>query len=167
MLFERCVELYPIDKTIIGDYSTEQSFKVEPGGTIDNIEKWYDPILEWDDKDAFPFVVYNKEEDKFECWYFASEVVKGYINTSGKSDDFLPMTYLEGYGWNIVDIERDSIFTSDDELYAELNLPPEMSWYEKMREQVAYYFDVEAYLDGRTFTTYSALKKFVREKNLV
>ena len=73
MTFEECTHEFPIWKTIIGNYGMDGDFLIADKTSIDDIEKWDDPPLEWKNNNdydcAYPFVVF--EDGKFERWYFA------------------------------------------------------------------------------------------------
>ena len=59
MTYKECIDNFPVENTIAGIYGTEQSFTLEPGANVDDIETWSDPPLEWGDDDAFQFVIYD------------------------------------------------------------------------------------------------------------
>lgn len=167
MTFKEVCEYFPRGDTYVGDYGEEGTFTVKPGADVTFGPEDEYPVLEWDDKGAIPFVVYEPDADTFYCMYYAYFPVQGYINESGEPDDFYPATNDESFGWELIDPEfgEDTIFTPDDELAAELGYEGQEYSRNFRREQVAYNYDIEAYMDGRIFTTYEALNKFLRERN--
>lgn len=173
MTFEECVKEFPIWKTIIGNYGMDGDFSIDKKEAIDNIENWHDCPLEWENNNndydcAYPFVVF--ENGKFECWYFAGQRVNGYLNESTDPNNFFPATYSEDFGWepynpDSKDNYNTSYFVPDyilqDELIAQGRIKSRMFGDKWLREQVAYTFDSEKYLNGEIFTTFDQIKEFV------
>lgn len=172
MFFDECVAQYPIEKTIIGYYEKDKIF------TVDNTHKAtkmleLDSPLNWNDDYVYPFVIYNGYTNEFECWFFVGTPVRGYINPTGKYDDFYPALNDPEFGWEIVCFENSAysdaeVFFPDIELYKKLsemngrslNEVSDKMW---MREQVAYCFDKQKYEAGFVFTSDTELKKFIFE----
>ena len=168
MTFKECVEYFPINHTLIGHYDTQQSFSVPHGHNVDNIDEW-DNNPFWEDSSCYAFVVFDPVIKKFTCWDFCFSRVKGYLNDSEDPKNFYPATYSEDFGWEKIDPFNprleDQITLPDEELAEELGWPLDDYSADKWRrEQVAYLFDVESYLNGFTFTSAEAVKKFVKER---
>lgn len=168
MTFKNCVENFPIYDTLIGHYDSNQSFTISRGTDIDDIDEWRENPF-WEDSSCYAFVVFVPLIKKFECYLFCFDRVKGYINETTDPEEFYPATYSEDFGWEIVDPfnprMEDQVTLPDDELAIALGWS--LKDYKKdewRREQVAYLFDVESYLNGFTFTNAEALKNFVKER---
>lgn len=168
MTFKNCIENFPIHDTLIGRYDSEQSFTIPNPQSISLIEEWDDNPF-WEDSSCYSFVVFEPQEKKFQCWSFIFSRVSGYINETEDSEEFYPASYSEDFGWEKIDPFNpnleDQITLPDDELAIELGWPlakyREDKW---RREQVAYLFDAESYLNGFTFTSPDALKNFCMER---
>lgn len=175
MKFKECTEKFPIWKTIIGNYGMDQTFTINSKNAVDDIENWPDSPLEWNNNDeydcAYPFVV-HVGAGKFECWYFAGIRVNGYLNETEEEDNFYPSTYSEDFGWEPYHPEDNNYntmyFIPDQKLQEELigkgRLPHKLFGSKWMNEQVAYIYDSEKYMKGEIFTSYDALKKFIKEE---
>jgi len=168
MTFKQCVENFPLINTLVGTYSTDQSFSVPRGSDVDDIEKW-DNNPFWEDDSCYSFVVFIPTTKKFECWSFVFSRVRGYINETSEDDEFYPATYTEGFGWEKIDPFdprlEDQITLPDLELAEQLEWPSGNYAQDKWRrKQVAYLFDAESYLNGFTFTSAAALKNFVKNR---
>ena len=172
MTFEECTHEFPIWKTIIGNYGMDGDFLITDKTSVDDIENWDDPPLEWKNNNdydcAYPFVVF--ENGKFERWYFAGQRVNGYLNESTDPDKFFPATYSEDFGWEPYDPDskdnyNTSYFVPDyilrDELISQGRIKDQMFGDRWLREQVAYTFDSKKYLNGEIFTTFDQIKEFV------
>jgi len=169
MTFKNCVENFPLNDTLVGNYNSDQSFSISVGESVDNIEKWRDNPF-WEDNSSYAFVTYEPFDNEFTCWSFLFDRVKGYLNETDDPDNFYPATYSEDFGWTKIDPFdprlEDQVTLPDDELAMQLGWPLEELTTDKYRrEQVAYLFDVESYLNGYTFTSPEAIKKFVKSKN--
>ena len=168
MTFKNCTEYFPIFDTLVGSYSSDQSFMVLPDSAIDNIEKWRDNPF-WEDSSCYSFVIFNPDTKQFTVWTYSFQRVSGYINETYDPEEFYPATYSEDFRWEKVDPWNlqfeDKIITPDDELAMEMGWPldeiKENKW---RREQVAYLFDPEAYQNGYIFTSPKTLKEFVKER---
>lgn len=168
MTFKNCTEYFPMYDTLVGSYSTDQSFSVPAGKNVDDIETWRDDPF-WEDNSCYSFVTFNPDAKKFTVWIFAFWRVNGYINETDDPEEFFPATGSEDFGWQKIDPWdpqfEDQVTTPDDELAMEMGWPldeiKEKKW---RREQVAYLFDAYSYLNGFTFTSAEALKKFVKER---
>lgn len=167
MTFKNCIEYFPMYDTLVGSYSTDQSFSVPAGKNVDDIDEW-DNNPFWEDWSCYSFVVFLPQIKKFECWNFCFYRVKGYLNETYDTDEFYPATYSEDFGWEKIDPfakESEQVTVPDDELAMQLGWPLEDYKKDKWRrEQVAYLFDAESYLNGFTFTSAEAVKKFVKER---
>lgn len=168
MTFKQCVENFPRFRTLVGTYNTEQSFTVLPGCTINNIEQWPDNPF-WEDSSCYSFVVFEPQDKKFVVWTFSYFHVCGYINETDDPEEFYPAIYSKDFGWEKIDPWdpqfKEQVTTSDDELAIEMGWPlDEIEKRKWRREQVAYLFDAESYLNGFTFTSAEALKNFVKER---
>lgn len=168
MTFKNCIENFPIHDTLVGRYDSEQTFTITDPHSIDHIEKWDDNPF-WEDNSCYSFVVFEPQEKKFRCWSFIFSRVSGYINETEDFEEFYPASYSEDFGWEKIDPFdpnlEDQVTLPDDELAIELGWPlakyREDKW---RREQVAYLFDAESYLNGFTFTSLDALKNFCMER---
>lgn len=165
MTLKSCIENFPKDDTLIGQYELSQ---IKRTSDIEDIENWrYNPF--WEDATCYSFIIFNPATKRFECWNYIFDKVSGYISCSGEYDDFFPVIYSEDFGYEKIDPWdpqfKDQVTTLDDELAMEMGWPldeiKERKW---RREQVAYLFDAESYLNGFTFTSAEALKKFVKEQ---
>ena len=168
MTFKNCIENFPINDTLIGYYHADQSFSVPFNGDVNDIEKWDDNPF-WEDSSCYSFIVFLPLVKKFECWQFLYNRVKGYLNETYDTDEFYPVTYSEDFGWTKIDpfdpAFEEQVTSPDDELAMELGWPLDKLTEDKWRrEQVAYLFDHEAYMNGFIFTSPEAVKKFVDER---
>ena len=168
MTFKNCIENFPINDTLVGTYSTDQSFSVPRGKNVDDIEHWRDNPF-WEDSSCYSFVVFLPLIRKFECWSFCFNRVKGYLNETYDTDEFYPATYSKDFGWEKIDPfanNAEQVIVPDDELAIKLGWPLEDYRKDKWRrEQVAYLFNPEAYQSGYVFTSADAVKKFVKSEN--
>lgn len=177
MTFEECVKEFPLDKTIIGNYASDQTFYIKNPEDIEGIENWPDPPLEWAQdttvyEGSYPFIVYEGNGE-FVCWYYCGFTVSGYLNETENPNCFYPATYSEDFGWERFDPhDRDNYNMSyeipdyklRDELMGMGRLKNRIMGHKWMTEQVAYHFDVEKYLGGEIITTYEQLKEFVNSE---
>ena len=114
-------------------------------------------------------MVFEPQEKKFRCWSFIFSRVSGYINETEDFEEFYPASYSEDFGWEKIDPFNpnleDQVVLPDDELAWKLNWPVAKDSEDKWRrEQVAYLFNAESYLNGFTFTNPDALKIFCIER---
>ena len=165
MKFKDCVKNFPLNDTLVGYYDTEQSFSISVGRSVDNIEKWRDNPF-WEDDNSYAFITYEPFDNKFTCWNFLFDRVKGYLNETDDPDNFYPATHSEDFGWIKIDPSDPKVIFPDDKLAIKLGWPLEELTTDKYRrEQVAYLFDPENYLNGYILTSPDAIKKFVKSKN--
>lgn len=149
MTVEECKEKYPLHTTLIGWYSTDQSFSVEEG-TIDDIEDWeYAPLT--NDNNIVSFIRYIPEKKEFECWFFGFTRVIGYLV---EENDVKLATYMEDFGYDIIDPENPTATIANAVIYNDFVTEQELPKY------IAAKFDLKAYKEGRIFTTYEDLRKF-------
>lgn len=168
MTFKECMENFPRNYTLVGFYETEQSFEVPRGHNVDDIEQWHDNPF-WEDDSCYSFVEFEPTTKRFVAWTFGFFRVCGYINETNDYEEFYPATHSDAFGWEIVDPFNsnidETILVPDDELAMELGWPLKELLDDKWRrEQAAYMFDHEAYLNGLIFTSPDAIKKFVKER---
>jgi hypothetical protein len=160
MRFKDCTEYFPIFDTLVGSY--------QPFASISATEEWRENPF-WEDSSCYSFVTFDPDTKKFTAWSYSFWRVNGYINETDDPEEFYPAVCSEDYGWEKVDPwnyqSNDQVIALDDELAIEMDWPldeiKERKW---RREQVAYLFDTDSYLNGFTFTNIEALKKFIKER---
>ena len=165
MDFKTIQEYFPMEKTLIGFYSTDQSFKAHCFEDVKDIDRWEFPPLDYA-TGCYPFVYYNEEWDKFECWMFAAWPVQGYYTNDVYGEDYQLITNEPDFGVEIVDpFDHDEYhivfkpYAEDDyeekilQLYAD-------DEYRQQLELAAYRWNPEAYINGKIMTTYDAVKNF-------
>lgn len=165
MDFKTIQEYFPMKKTLIGFYSTDQSFQAHCFEDVKDIDTWkYSPLSRG--TGYYPFIYYNEEQDEFECWIFAYRFVQGYYTDDVNGEDYQLITNEPDFGIEIIDpFHHDKyhiIFTpyaQND--YEEIIL--QLYAHDKYRQQLelaAYRWNPKAYIDGKIMTTYDAVKNF-------
>lgn len=165
MDFKTIQEYFPMKKTLIGFYSTSQSFRAHYFEDVKDIDTWKYPPLS---KGAgyYSFIYYNEEQDKFECWIFAYWSVQGYYTDDVYGKDYQLITNEPDFGIKIIDPfdhnEHHIIFTP----YAQNDYEEEIlqlysnDEYRQQLELIAYRWNPKAYINGKIMTTYDAVKNF-------
>lgn len=153
MTFKTCTEYYPIHETLVGNYWYDQSFEASKDTDIEGLRE--DPFFE--DRSCYAFVVYNEEDDEFDCYKFVFYRVGGYINDSDDYGNFYPAYYEDDFGWTKIDPDNledgDMLVVYNDELPGK-----------NLREQLAYLYDPELYEKGFIFTEPVSIKYFLSER---
>lgn len=163
MNFKEIQEKYPIHTTLIGTYSTDQSFTATKLSQVEDIKDWYDNPFYKEDT-WMPFVRYNNE--KFECWGFGFSRVVGYFTDGEK---YKLVTYCEGFGYEMTDPDSDFdenniVIIPDSYDYEMFNGDwDKMTSFPAMNEHIARKFDEDAYFEGRIFTDPEQLINFVKK----
>lgn len=149
--FTEIMKKYPLQDTIIGFYDYDRSFKADNYEQIANIEDWDYAPLTWGES-VIPFICFNGED--YGCWYFGYDKVCGYYY-DGKNYGLV--TFNTDFGTEITFPDKET-----DE-YHIIIVPDEKN----ITKRIAKTFNLEAYNEGKIFTTYDELKNFVRnrEKN--
>ena len=168
MNFKTIQEYYPMGKTLIGFYSTDQSFQAHSYEEVKNIDQWEYAPLDWA-TNYFPFVYYNEETDYFECWMFAAWPVKGYYTNDPNGEDYQLITDEPDLGIEIIDPfnadEYHIIFKpyAEDDIEEKIIKLHKNDEYRIMLELAAYRWNPAEYLKGNIMTTYDAVKYFCKD----
>ena len=168
MDFKTIKEYYPMDKTLVGFYSTDQSFQANSFEDVANIDRWEYAPLDWSDG-YYPFIYYNEDTSYFECWCFAAWHIKGYYTDDPDGEDYKLITDEPDMGITIVDPfvedEYNVVFVPypQDEMEEKICEFYKDDEYIKTLELAAYRWDPDSYISGKIMTTYDAVKNFVSD----
>lgn len=162
MDFKTIQEYYPMGKTFVGFYSTDQSFRAHSYEEVKNIDQWVCAPLDWT-INYYPFIFYNEETDCFECWVFTGWQVKGYYTDDVDGENYQLIINRPDFGIEIIDTNRnDIIFTPypEDDIEEKIIKIHEDDEYRTTLELIAYRWNPIQYLKGNIMTTYDAVKYF-------
>ena len=162
MTFEECVEKFPVDRTMVGHYGKVGSFapkEIDLEACL--IDDWYFRL-------HFSFIIYDGFTNKFNWYFFDSDLIEGYINPSMNPEGFQPVIYTEG--WKEINLSDKNLLVvrRDEEMYKMLEdiKGRKLNEYERWREQIVYLLDKEKYEAGYVFTTTKEAENFLKENFL-
>ena len=165
MDFKTIQEYFPMGKTLIGFYSTDQKFEAHCYDDVKDIDQWDHAPLDYA-IGYYPFIYYNQEENEFECWMFSAWPVQGYYTDDPYGEDYKLITNEVDFGVEIIDpFDYDEYhrllepYATDDmeEKILQLYSGDE---YRQQLEIAAYRWNKEEYINGNIMTTYDAVKNF-------
>ena len=165
MNFKTIQEYFPMEKTLIGFYSTDQKFKAHCYSDVKNIDQWNYAPLDWA-TGYYPFIYYNEENDEFECWMFSAWPVRGYYTNDTEGENYQLITIEPDFGVEIIDPFNYDDYHKLLQPYAEDDYEEKIlqlyadDEYRQQLELAAYRWNPEAYMNGEIMTTYDAVKNF-------
>lgn len=153
MTFDEFRNIYPADKTIVGFYTADGSLTLDSVEDIKDLPgSKYEPL--YTEEGFVPFLLYDANDDQFECWNFAYWHIVGYYVDVSDDDNYGLVTYSDDFGYEILfpDNPTDSMSVFVTKQDATL---------EEIARQTAYEFTEN---HKNLLFTYTELEDFMKKK---
>ena len=151
MTFEEVKNNYPLNRTLAGDYYEETCGKLSEDDFYSYQNNTNDAGFGWIVVDTF---------NNIHRMCFAAFFIKGYLNTTGDEDGYIPITNSES-GWEKIYTSDTILAPNDPDLAFVIEKHPTANFPEQMRELAMYRWDSEAYVEGRVFRTMEELETYL------